>query len=88
MVSMPRCGCQGNPAQVIGRILVAEVVEQQERIEFLGFAETEGALQFDAGAFDGGRGLNDFFYWTERHGFPFAAAPRAAWTSFSARRPG
>jgi hypothetical protein len=65
MVSMPRCGCQGKPCQIVGGILVAKVVEQQERIEFVGFAEAEGALQLDAGAFDGGFGLVDLFYSSE-----------------------
>ena len=65
MVSIPRCGCQGNPFEIIFRILVAEIVQQQERIEILGFAEAEGALQFYARAFDGRLGLNDLFYWSE-----------------------
>ena len=56
---MPRCGCHGKPGEVIVRALVAEVVEQQERIEFVGFAEAEAAMQFHAGAFHGGRGFDD-----------------------------
>ena len=39
--------------EVVGRAVVAEIVEQQERIELGGFAEAEGAAQLDAGAFDG-----------------------------------
>ena len=38
-VWMPRKSCE-----IVFRVLIAEVVQQQERIEFLGFAETEGAL--------------------------------------------
>jgi hypothetical protein len=34
----------GKSGHVIRRILIAEIVQQQERIELLGFAETEGAL--------------------------------------------
>ena len=48
----------GEAGQIVGRILVAKVVEQQERIEFGGLAEAEGALQLDAGALDGGFGLS------------------------------
>ena len=47
----------GEAGEIVGRILIAEVVEQQERIELVRFAETEGALEFDAGTFDGGLGL-------------------------------
>ena len=38
---------------VIVRPVVAEIVEQKERIEFAGIAEAEGAIEFHAGAFDG-----------------------------------
>ena len=49
----------GKSRKVIFRILVAEIVQQQKRIEILGFAETEGALQLYAGAFESGLRLND-----------------------------
>ena len=39
-------------AVVVGPV-VAEIVQQQERIEFGGIAEAEGAAQLDAGALDG-----------------------------------
>ena len=39
--------------EVIGRPVVAEIVEQQKRIGLGGFAEAECAAQLDAGAFDG-----------------------------------
>ena len=39
--------------EIIGRTVVAEIVEQQERIGLGGVAEAEGAAQLDAGAFDG-----------------------------------
>ena len=39
---------------VVGPV-VAEIVEQEERIEFAGFAEAEGAIELYAGAFDGRR---------------------------------
>ena len=59
----------GKSGEVVRRIFVAEVVEQQERIEFLGFAETEGALQLDAGALDGGLGFENLFDCAKRHGW-------------------
>ena len=46
-VRMPR-----KSRQIIFGIVVAEIVQQQERIELLGLAETEGALQLHARAFD------------------------------------
>src|SRR4051812_33052812 len=54
--------------EIVGRVLVAEIVQQEERIELLGFAEAERALQLDAGAFDGGGGCDDVFHSAERHG--------------------
>jgi hypothetical protein len=41
--------------------VVAEIVQQKKRIEILGFAETEGALESDSRAFDGRLRLNDLF---------------------------
>ena len=40
----PAVRMPGKSRQVIFRILIAEVVQQQKRIEILGFAEAEGAL--------------------------------------------
>jgi hypothetical protein len=51
--------------QIVGWIVVAEVVQQQEWIEFLGFAKPEGAFELYARAFECGLGLNDLFYWSE-----------------------
>ena len=50
-------GMPGKSGEIVGRVLVAKVVEQQERVELLRFAEAEGALQLDACAFDGGLGF-------------------------------
>src|SRR5262249_24945940 len=61
----------GKSCQIILGIIVAKVVQQQEGIEFFGLAETEGALQLDTGALDGGLGLNHLFDCTERHSSPF-----------------
>src|SRR5271165_4642888 len=63
----------GEAGQIISGILVAKVVEEQERVEFLGLAEAKRALQLDAGSLDGGFGLVDFFHSSERHGEPPAA---------------
>ena len=53
-VRMPR-----EAGEIVVRVVVAEVVEQQERIELGRVAEAEGALQLDARAFDVGHGLNN-----------------------------
>ena len=54
---------------VVGTI-VAEIVEQQERIELGGGAEAEGAMQLDAGAFHGRRRLRDPFDGSDGHVCP------------------
>jgi len=55
----------GKSRNIIFRMLIAKIIQQQEGIEILGFAETEGALQFNAGAFDRRLRLNNLFYWAE-----------------------
>ena len=62
-MGMPR-----EAAQVVLRTVVPEVVEEQERIEVLGVAEPEDALQLDAGTFDGGRGRDVSLNGSDRHG--------------------
>ena len=49
------------PGQVVSGTLVAEVVEQQERIELSGVPEAERATQVDAGAFHRGHRLCNSF---------------------------
>src|SRR6202163_5150300 len=61
----PAVRMPGKSRNVIFWILIAEVVQQQARIEILGFAETEGALQLHASALDCGRRLNDLSNWAE-----------------------
>jgi hypothetical protein len=48
-------------SQIIGGILVAKVVEEQERVEFLGLAKAKGALQLNAGSLDGRFGFVNLF---------------------------
>src|SRR5260370_39720327 len=61
----PAVWVPGESCNVIFRILIAEIIQQQERIEILGFAEAEGALQFYTGALDGGLRLNDLLNWPQ-----------------------
>ena len=56
--------------EVVGRVLVAEIVEQEKRVELVRLSKPEGALQFNAGAFNRGLGLVDLFHSSERHGEP------------------
>ena len=46
---------------VVVRTIVAEIIEQQERVELIRLTETEGAVQLHAGTFEGGLRLNDLF---------------------------
>ena len=64
-VGMPR-----KTGDVIERMVVAEIVEQQERIEIRRLAEAERAMQLDACAFQRGLGLNDAFNRTDGHESP------------------
>ncbi len=57
----------GKAGEIIGRPVVAEIVEQQERIGLRRLAEAEGAAQLDAGALDGGLGLHDAFDGSDGH---------------------
>jgi hypothetical protein len=52
---------------VIGRPLVAKIVEQQERIELIGLAKTECAAQAYTRALHGQLGLTDTLNGTNRH---------------------
>ena len=63
-VRMPR-----EPGKIIGRAVVAEIVEQQKRIRLCGVAETECTPQSDARTFDGGLRLHDAFDGTDGHRF-------------------
>ena len=53
---------------VVGRPVVAEVVQQQERVVLAGIAEAERAAQMDAGTFHGRLRLDDALDRTDRHG--------------------
>src|SRR5438552_2498742 len=55
----------GKSRQIVFGIVVSEIVQQQKWIEFLGRAETEGALQLYACALDCRRSLNNLFDWAE-----------------------
>jgi len=57
----------GKAGQIIVRVFAAEVVEQQEGVEIVGFAETERPAQVNAGAFDVGLRLDELFDRPNRH---------------------
>ncbi len=61
----PAVWMPGKSRNVIFWILIAEIVQQQERIEVFGFAEAKGALQLHASALDCWLRLNDVFNWAE-----------------------
>ena len=58
----------GESGEVILWTIVAEVVEEEERIEVSGFAEAERALELDARALDGRLRMDDSFDWPNGHG--------------------
>ena len=49
----------GKTGQVVARVLVPEVIEEQERIELGGIAKTKSAVQLHAGTFHGRRRVDD-----------------------------
>ena len=53
--------------EIFVRPVVAEIVEQQERVEFGGVAEAERAAQMHAGALDRGLGRNNAFDGADGH---------------------
>jgi hypothetical protein len=55
----------GKSGSIIGWILIAEIVQQQKRIEILGLAEAEGALQLHASTLNGGGCLKDLLNGSE-----------------------
>src|SRR3974390_394041 len=57
----------GKAGEILIRAVVAEIVEQQERVEFTGVAEAERAAKVYAGAFERGRGRDDVFDRTDGH---------------------
>src|SRR5262249_9140526 len=61
---MPR-----KPRQVILRNVVAEVIEQQKRIEIRRVTKTKGAAKMHAGPFDGRLGADETFDGTDGHGW-------------------
>jgi hypothetical protein len=58
----------GKAGQVILGNVVAEIVEQQERIEIGGVAEAECAAQMHSRAFERGLGLDEAFDGSNGHG--------------------
>ena len=67
IVSIPRCGCQGKPADIVARTVAPEIVEQQERIGLGRVLKPEGAVQVDARALDMGLGAAGFEDGADRH---------------------
>ena len=65
----------GKAGAILVGTVVAEIVEQQERIELGGVAEAEGAAQMDAGALDRGLGGDDALDRSDGHGGPLWGAP-------------
>ena len=61
-VRMPR-----KSGAIVFRTIVAEVVEQEERIELARIPEAEGAPQLHARAFNCRLGLDDAFHWPNGH---------------------
>ena len=53
----PAVGVPGKAAHIVLRVLIAEVIEQQERIQFAGVMKSKGPVQLYTGAFHGRHGV-------------------------------
>src|SRR5262249_32332848 len=60
-------GMPGEAGAIVVGPVIAEIVEEQERIELVGIAEAEGAPQLDAGALHGGLRLDDALHGPDGH---------------------
>ena len=58
----------GKALQILLGIVIAEVVHHQERVEHVGVAEAEHAVEMDAGTLHGGGGAGLELDGTDRHG--------------------
>src|SRR5437763_17103918 len=58
----------GKAGQIVLRPVVAEVVEQQERIEIARLSKSESPAQMNAGALEGRSGLRNFLDGADGHG--------------------
>src|ERR1019366_406408 len=63
-------GVPGEAGEVVRGVLIAEIIQQEERIELLGFAESEGALELYARSLDSGLGFKNLFDRAKRHDGP------------------
>ncbi len=61
-------GMPGKAGAIVSRVVAAEIVHHQERIEVGGVAETKGAAQAHAGALHGGTAEVDAFDRSNGHG--------------------
>ena len=64
----PAMGMPREAREIVGGILVAKVVEQEEGIEVPRVTEAERATQTDTRSFDGGLRLHDALDWSNGHG--------------------
>src|SRR2546426_11855225 len=64
----PPMGVPRESGEVVLRVLVAKVVQEEEGIEVAGAPEPEGSAQLHARAFDGGLGLADALDGSDGHG--------------------
>src|SRR5262245_13282459 len=58
------------PGAVVVGPVVAEIVQQQERVEVAGIAESESAMELHPGALHRGVGLDDALDWSNGHDAP------------------
>jgi hypothetical protein len=55
----------GEAFELVLGVFVAEVIEEEKRVEVFGFAEAERALEADTCAFEGRFGRQDLSHWSQ-----------------------
>jgi hypothetical protein len=58
----------GKAGQILVRVVVPKVIEEQKRIEIRGVSESEGTAEVHTGALYGGLRLADVFDGSDGHG--------------------
>ena len=61
----PAMRMPGEAGKLIAWIVIAEIIQQKERIEIFRLAKSESPLQADAGAFQCRLGSRNLFHWTQ-----------------------
>ena len=81
VTTLPTASVFTAAGEIVGRAVVAEVVEQQKRIVVTGVAEPKGPAELHTRAFDGGPRLDDALDGSDGHGGDLERSSRVAYVA-------